>query len=723
MAKFGAYELVERIGCGGMGEIYLAVLRRQGAFEKHLVIKRILPSLSTDEEFLAMFNREARIAALLNHQNVVQVYDYGCERGEYFIAMEYVNGADLRTAIKLLGTPPASAAWALLGGVARGLDYAHRLRSPRGKPLQLVHRDVSPGNVLVSREGEVKLTDFGLVTSGRAEFETEAGAMKGKYGYMSPEQTYGDPVDARSDVFSWGILAYEVLSGVRPFGGNMVETVSAIREVRFKPLSVDGIPERLVDLVDRCLQRHVDDRPQQAVEVLEALDEAARDAGWRDPTRNLAEWIRPVATPAHRSTAGDDARTAVGEEPIRDQDIDTLAPIHIGAPEDGYARTDDVPVTPTRHKPAGKTRPWLVAGLLVVAALLAAAAIFLGRDGGGVGTDRIVTLTDVEIVTEPSGAELLLDGETAGTSPLTLTELELARVYDLETALAGHQSVQRRFRPEDLDLNENDSRGLTLFLPVQPATIHVESTPPEIDVFLDGEPQGKTPLTLEVDRFGEHWIALEAEGFRSEDFHLDVAPGMAETRNVTMVPIHVVHIEGSPSGARANVEAEDGSTSSCETPCDVTVEAGHVSIAVSSADHRDYLFEASVTHDLTVDYRLDPLTRRTQVVWRGTDFRLGGSRSMLLGSLPETQTISLQNEDISGRLNAEFHERGGSVAVSLVFQVTPWGIASFDGQHSCDTPCTIDVDGVGHGTHRIVLKPEGRDPGHVIRLNLREVVE
>ena len=708
-----------------MGEIYLAVLRRQGAFEKHLVIKRILPSLSTDSEFLAMFNREARIAALLNHQNIVQVYDYGCERGEYFIAMEYVDGADLRTAIKLLGPPPPRAAWALLGGVARGLDYAHRLRSPRGNLLHLVHRDVSPGNVLVSREGEVKLTDFGLVTSGRPEFETEAGAMKGKYGYMSPEQTYGDPVDVRSDVFSWGILAYEVLSGERPFRGNVVETVSAIREVRYEPLSVDGIPDGLTGLVDRCLQRHTDDRPQQAAELLEVLDEVALDAGWRDATKSLATWIRPVATPVRRQTDGDGARTAVGEDPIRDPALHTLAPIPADAPVDGYALTDGEPVATTRNKPRRTNRWWFPVAAAVVAGLLFGAVYFLGADNRGTPPDNVISsTTDLEIVTDPPGAELTIDGEPVGTSPLTVDQLDLVRVYDLETLLAGHQPVERRFRPEDLDLNEDGARVLTVFLPVQPATISIESVPTDVDVFLDGEPQGKTPLTLALNRLGEHWFALEADGFRAEDFHLDVTPGMVETRTFTMVPIYLIHIDGSPRGALATIGLADGaSSSSCETPCDVSVEAGTVSVVVSADDHQAHEFRGPITEDFTVDYRLDPLTRRTQVSWRSPDLRLRGGRTLMLSGSPEAQTVNFENDSIQGRLSAQFEERGETVALSLAFQVTPWAIASFDGGHSCETPCTIDLDGVGHGTHRILLQPEGRDPGQEIRLSFRAVVE
>ena len=705
-----------------MGEIYLAVLRRQGAFEKHLVIKRILPALSTDPEFLAMFNREARIAALLNHQNVVQVYDFGCERGEYYIAMEYVDGADLRTAIKLLGPPTVGAAWALLGGIARALDYAHRLQSRRGKALRLVHRDVSPGNVLVSREGEVKLTDFGLVTSGRAEFETEAGAMKGKYGYMSPEQTFGDPVDARSDIFSWGILAYEVLSGSRPFQGNMVETVGAIREARYQPLSLDGIPGSLTDLVHCCLQRHVDDRPQHAAELLEVLDQAAREAGWGDTTRDLAEWVRPVATQQQRQPDCGDARTSVGDDPIRDPAVDTLAAA-AAARLDSFPMTEDVVVTPAGRRPIGRVRALLMTGALTIGLMLGGIFLFGSEEAPTDDNMPISETTSVEILSDPPGAELTVGDTVVGTSPITLEDFELTTAVDVIARLEGHEVVTRRFRPEDLDIDERGLRLLTILLPVQPAMISVESTPPGVDVFLDGEPQGTTPLTLTIDRFGERWFALEAQGFRAEDFHIDVVPGTIETRTITMVPVFDVLIDGDPTGAQATITFENGGTTSCETPCDVTIETGTVSIVVSAPNHGDYRTDTSVTGDVTVDYELDPIIRRTQVGWRSSDLRLRGGRTLTMSGSSENQSVSFESDSIRGRLNASFEERGGSLSLSLAFQVTPWGIASFDGDQQCETPCTIDLDGVGRGTHRILLQPGGEDPGSEIRLVIREVTE
>src|SRR5688572_513451 len=221
MSRLGPYTLLRRLAVGGMAEIFLA--RRDGpaGFSKVVALKRILPHLSTLPEFVSMFLDEARLAARLTHPHVVQIYDFGEVEGTYFISMEYVPGEDLLAAIKrareLERPVPPIVACSILSAVCDGLHYAHELRDEYGKALGIVHRDVTPSNVLISFDGVVKLADFGIAKAEHRSTHTAVGALKGKYAYMSPEQAKGEKLDRRSDLFSLGVAAHELLTGRRLF--------------------------------------------------------------------------------------------------------------------------------------------------------------------------------------------------------------------------------------------------------------------------------------------------------------------------------------------------------------------------------------------------------------------------------------------------------------------------------------------------------------------------
>ena len=208
----GKYEIVRKLATGGMAEIYLARIRGTAGFEKLVVLKRILPNVAEDPTFVHMFLDEARLAATLQHPNIADVYDVGDADGVYFFTMEYVHGQDVR-AIKIAsrksGEPvPVAIALAIVYGIASALDYAHTRKGPDGLPLGLVHRDVSTSNILVSYDGAVKLVDFGIARAAGAQHKTLTGTLKGKIPYMSPEQCKGLPLDARSDLFSLGVVLY-----------------------------------------------------------------------------------------------------------------------------------------------------------------------------------------------------------------------------------------------------------------------------------------------------------------------------------------------------------------------------------------------------------------------------------------------------------------------------------------------------------------------------------
>jgi serine/threonine protein kinase len=221
---FGKYFLTRRIAVGGMAEVYAAKLYGADGFEKDLVIKQILPQHARDPEFVQSFVAEAKIAVGLSHANIVAIYELGRVDGTYFIAMELVDGLDtfalLEAARRHQVPVPVGSAVRIVEEVAHGLDYAHRRRGPDGAPLGLVHRDLNPRNVLVSRDGDVKILDFGIAKTapGVADMpKTRAGVVKGTTGYMSPEQAAGREIDARTDIYQAGLLLYELLTGTPVF--------------------------------------------------------------------------------------------------------------------------------------------------------------------------------------------------------------------------------------------------------------------------------------------------------------------------------------------------------------------------------------------------------------------------------------------------------------------------------------------------------------------------
>ncbi|HEX5747812.1 MAG TPA: protein kinase [Archangium sp.] len=276
--SFGKYLLLERINVGGMAEVFTAKAFGVEGFERILAIKKILPTMAEDEEFITMFIDEARISVELNHANVVRIDELGKHEDTYFIAMEYVAGRDLRTLLERYRRRkeimPTAQAVFVASKMCEGLDYAHRKKDARGQDLGIIHRDVSPQNILISYEGEVKIIDFGIAKAANRSQKTQAGILKGKFGYMSPEQVRGLPIDRRSDVFAVGVILYEMLTGERLFVGESdFSTLEKVRNAdvpmprQFNP----NIPAGLEKVLMKALARDVEDRYQWASDLQEDL--------------------------------------------------------------------------------------------------------------------------------------------------------------------------------------------------------------------------------------------------------------------------------------------------------------------------------------------------------------------------------------------------------------------------------------------------------------------
>lgn len=283
-SRFGKYTLIRKLATGGMAELFLAIQKSVAGFEKLLVIKRILPSMNQDRAFIEMLLHEARIAATLSHPNIVQIFDVGQHDNQYFIAMEHVHGEDLRSIVRQMKKKsvlefPLEHALAIVLGMCAGLSYAHEKHELDGTALNIVHRDISPQNVVVTFTGDVKIVDFGIAKSDSrdrdAREQTKSGKLKGKVPYMSPEQARGESIDARSDVFSVGVMLFELTTGKRLFkGASEYETLRLICEREY-PRPSDVRPDYPIDLepiVMKALAKDANDRYQSAREMQADLE-------------------------------------------------------------------------------------------------------------------------------------------------------------------------------------------------------------------------------------------------------------------------------------------------------------------------------------------------------------------------------------------------------------------------------------------------------------------
>ncbi len=303
--QFGKYWLLDRVNVGGMAEVWKAKAFGVEGFERLLAVKRILPNIAEDEEFITMFIDEAKIAVQLNHANIAQIFDLGKVDDSYFIALEFISGKDLRgiydrckqKPVDGMPNMPIAQACFVVMKACEGLDYAHNKRDAQGKELALVHRDVSPQNVLISFEGEVKLIDFGIAKASGKASKTQQGILKGKFGYMSPEQVRGLPLDRRSDIFSLGIVLYELLTGERLFVGESdFSTLEKVRNVEILPPSTYNrrIGDELERIVMKALAKDVDDRYQNAIDLHDDLQAFMYTAGEFYSRKDLAAWMKRV---------------------------------------------------------------------------------------------------------------------------------------------------------------------------------------------------------------------------------------------------------------------------------------------------------------------------------------------------------------------------------------------------------------------------------------------
>lgn len=360
--RVGPYVCVTPLAMGGMAELYVAHPEGQPRADAYVVIKRALPHLAVDAEFTAMFLKEARLASALDHPNITRVLDAGEDEGDFYMALEYVHGYDLRALVRAAakrgGALPLDVAMGVAVQLCAGLHHAHEQVGRQGKPLQLVHRDVTPSNVLLDLSGRVLLTDFGIARALTTMRTTRAGVIKGKLGYMSPEQCRDGHLDRRSDLFSVGVLLYEMTTGYRMFkAGNDFAVLNKITKGEFVAPSevVPDYPEALETIVRRCVAVAPEDRYESAEALGRALE-------------NFAV--------AHGLDLAPPRRAAYLDEMLGPKVLPDVPP-EVGPPTARTGETAAVSVTPGRTRRRGA---WVVAAAMVVGGVAGAAVVMASTD-------------------------------------------------------------------------------------------------------------------------------------------------------------------------------------------------------------------------------------------------------------------------------------------------------------------------------------------------------
>lgn len=569
--RIGKYEIVRKIATGGMAEIYLAQHSGPEGFTKQLVIKRIHSHLCGNDEFISMFIHEARLAAQLNHPNIVHVHDFGEVGGAYFIAMEYIEGKDLksiyRKIISCRQLIPIPVCAFIIHELCSALHYAHNLRDSTNNPLGIVHRDISPQNVLISNAGEVKLTDFGIAKVRRDDKPAETNTLKGKIAYMSPEQSRGLEVDGRSDIFSLGVVLFEILVGQRLFYGKTdLATLERVRDAVIPvPSEIDpSIPADLDRILLKALAKDLEHRYQDASDMGKDLmafvlnnkcvnmsmdlgdlvtalfpdDDSAADPcndfnlGRPVPERRLKSvlkqstvTVKGLTEEPKATTKGDGNSAAQGV--LLAQPESEMSPIEvediIERPSTDRARR--VPVDEplpehlaSRSQLAG-LKSYIPSTMLIGGTLIAVILLYWF----GV-TEKVLNLIspptgNLIVTSNVEGTTVLLDGEEVGVAT-TNRPLLLSDIHAGNLRITG-EKPNYRSDPKLIELKPGEHVGVVInMVPIQQALV-VRTNVRAANIHIDGKFVGKAEIALQDDQWefvtdtiavGKHHLLVSDSG-------------------------------------------------------------------------------------------------------------------------------------------------------------------------------------------------------------------
>lgn len=679
--RFGKYTLIRKLALGGMAEIFLALQRSMAGFEKLIVVKRVLPHLAKDQAFIELLLTEARIAATLNHPNVAHIYDVGEANGQFYIAMEHIHGEDLRSIVRQMKKVnetsfPLEHAIAIVLGCCAGLSYAHEKTNLDGAPMEIVHRDVSPQNILVTFTGDVKLVDFGIAKAGRSTQEdTGSGQLKGKIPYMSPEQAQGLPLDGRSDVFSLGVILFELCTGKRLFrGANEMDTLKMIVEGEYpKPRALNpNLPDRLEKIIVKSLEKDLSARYQSAREMQAELEDMIRAEQMKVSPLTLSSWMQHLF------------EEKLGQQKQMLTEGRQLAEViaaQVAAEEAEAAREA------TRSGVRAKQRsrvPWM---FTVLFALLAAAVIgYIAIFGVGARpTGPGVMMID----SEPAGASIRIDGEVrAEHTPARISELPLAH-YTVTVTSEGYVPFT-----QDLDLTESAQQATVHAELVRPSAssygiVSVTTTPVGAHLLLDGHDTTLVaPATIpEIDPGVEHTLVISLDGYVPVTRTLLLTGGQVETITLTL--------ERTPLGANESllVLTTDPPDSRVQLDSQWYETGSPFEIRVPSREYR-----LRVTHG----------GRRMEE--RDVELE-GGQRTEL--------SITLDRERVSTPPTHPDHPlvTGASGPGHITIAATPWCNVTIDGRAVGETP--IVEHALPSGSHTVVCTNPETHASRTVRVDVQ----
>jgi len=517
MERFGRYVLLERIASGGMAEVFRAAAVGSAGFSKMLAIKRMLPHLLTREDFVTMLVDEAKIAATLNHPNILQVLDLGEAGGQYFVAMEFVAG---RTLMQVLAAAlqkgvrlPQQFSLYVVAQALDGLAYAHQKTDALGAPMNIIHRDVSPQNIMVSFDGTVRLADFGIAKAAqRTTTDTAAGSIKGKPGYLAPEQITGDAIDQRVDIYAMGVVLHEMLSMRRMRRGS--DDMKVLLEVfngtyaRFEETGVE-VPEDVANAVYRALEPNPLHRWQTAGELARVLYDILRTAQATvgpQQVSALMGTLFPEDIAAEHEAQQRFANVMQQLSLANTMEISDI--IRKVADASGMAAPGDATVV--QELPEARSRRPLLGAVAAAVAVASVLGVFAFR---GPAQGRLT------ISSEPPGAFIKVGGVARGTTPLTLEALPEGTLT-VEAALEGMAPAS-----QSAAVTAGGTTHVAIRLAPREAELPVTTTPPGAEIKVDGKVVGRTPMTLRLGGSSPVLISVELPGHAPKETL--VTPGAA----------------------------------------------------------------------------------------------------------------------------------------------------------------------------------------------------
>ncbi len=519
-ATYGGYTLLAELGEGGMATVFLARKIGPGGFAKLQVIKRILPHLGKEPEFVQMFLDEARLAARFEHPNVVQVYDLGEADGQVYLAMEYLAGQSVaalaREAVKQgISVPPQFSA-RIIADACDGLHYVHEFKDPDGTPLRIVHRDVSPQNLFVTYEGRVKLLDFGVAKAATTVTKTRTGSVKGKVSYMAPEQCRGENVDRRADIFALGVVLTELIGGRRMFKSDnefaLIRQLSLGEYPKPSEMGFEGAPKELLHIADRAMSFRAEDRYASCLEMRVDLDKwlaTSGPSGSRQVAGLMGQLFKEdIALRQQILSAPDDSAPVfqMVRQEASQPSLPSLGPLAL----DQRTVTRKSVEVPAVQPPPGRA-PWLLAAALVVLAGAGFAVAWkLLQPPPPLPPPVVVVTPPPQQVEVDAGAEAVVVPTPA-------------EVPDASVAVAVVVAPPKKKTPPPTKQ--------------APGTLNVKSTPSGCAVSIDGKPAGTTPWTQVFESVSEPQVTVACQGYAAETKPARLASGNTVTLDFAPQPL------------------------------------------------------------------------------------------------------------------------------------------------------------------------------------------